>query len=158
MLPSAPFFHFDEKGDVEISLNGAQFPSEEKIKRCIKALESLLEIPASEITQINYEVESNLVDSEFKIEKEPVAGFVYVYRQGIYYKIGRTKNIASRQKKYVTENPNGFQVVFEFPVDDYIQIESDLHQFFEHKRHRGEWFLLNDGDLEIIKNKYIDHE
>ena len=78
-------------------------------------------------------------------------GYIYLIKSNNLYKIGRAKNLKSRIKTYQTENPFGIEVIFQKEVDDYIGTEKDLLTRFENKRERGEWFKLNNEDIQWIK-------
>jgi len=81
-------------------------------------------------------------------------GYVYVVKSQNNYKIGRAKNLDSRIKKYITENPHEIEVVFSKFVDDYVEEERKLLKMFESFWIRGEWFNLNEEDIIKIKQYY----
>jgi hypothetical protein len=85
-------------------------------------------------------------------------GFVYVIESGRYYKIGSTKNPKNRFRKYITENPNKIEVVIQKEAYSYIDAEKLLHELFNEKRCHGEWFLLNEEDLVLIKERLRAYE
>lgn len=79
-------------------------------------------------------------------------GYVYLIRaESGYFKIGRTVNPDDRMKTFGVKLP--FEVKFECVVnaENMIQLERDLHERFADKRINGEWFNLNDADVEYIK-------
>ena len=57
----------------------------------------------------------------------------------------------SRRKKYITENPHDVEVIGEWFVDDYIEKEKVLLKDLEPKKYRGEWFMLDEEDVAVIK-------
>ena len=98
-----------------------------------------------------------------------VGGYVYVIQAGVFFKIGRTKNIKSRLSQMKTSNPHELRVVGLKVVDSPDIEEFLLHREYEHHRVRGEWFkfsfkqvleLLSKHDfenLEPINNEDIDN-
>lgn len=63
-------------------------------------------------------------------------------------KIGRSKNPNTRERTLQGRDPKLNMITY---WDAPLQIEKDLHNKFIHKRVRGEWFDLNFGDLNTIK-------
>ena len=82
-----------------------------------------------------------------------ISGYIYLYRVGDKYKIGRAKNIADRKKKYITENPDEIEILKEVLVEDYVSAEKQLLSLFPEKRHRGEWFAFSESEAEEIINQ-----
>lgn len=65
------------------------------------------------------------------------------------YKIGKSKNPLKREKTLQSEKPNLKLIkIFE------NNIEKELHELYKHCRLRGEWFKLNNVQLEYICKKY----
>jgi len=80
-------------------------------------------------------------------------GVVYLIRaENGYYKIGRTKDLETRLKALTKNSPFKLEVVHTIAVDDTVIFERELHETFSAKRREGEWFLLEDSDIEIIKS------
>ena len=68
------------------------------------------------------------------------------------YKIGITKRaIEKRIKEFKTGNASELLLVDHFNSKWATKIESHLHRYFKAKRIKGEWFELNDEDLEKFK-------
>jgi hypothetical protein len=85
-------------------------------------------------------------------EKRLRNGYVYLLKSDTgHYKIGRTIDPENRQKTFGVQLP--FNVQFECLIksDDNHKLEKSLHERFEHRRVRGEWFDLTDDDVEYIK-------
>ena len=66
-----------------------------------------------------------------------------------HYKIGRSKRPTEREATLLSQK-SSIELLFFFSGS--IKQEKILHQVFEDKWVRGEWFALTDGDLEFIKN------
>lgn len=77
-------------------------------------------------------------------------GVVYLIRCGESYKIGRTNGpVESRVRQLQAGNPQKLELICVFP--DPCEIERMFHRLFHEKRTNGEWFSLDDHDVEIIK-------
>lgn len=62
------------------------------------------------------------------------------------YKIGKSKDVFERIKNLSVGNPNII-----FVVQCNRDVENELHQKFEMKRYKGEWFNLSDKDVADIR-------
>ncbi len=89
---------------------------------------------------------------ENKRQKKKTKGHIYVVESRGKFKIGKTKHLRSRLKKYVTENPDEVKTVHVFDGDDRELEEARIHKKFSQKRIHGEWFALSDEDLNYIKS------
>lgn len=80
-------------------------------------------------------------------------GWIYLYKQGKYYKIGRSLSEDCRIKKYIIENPLPVELVFKKEVQDYVYTEKFLHDKFKEKRisNKQEWFLLDKKDIRLLE-------
>ena len=78
-------------------------------------------------------------------------GFVYIIKCEQWYKIGKAKNVNSRLSGLQTGNPFPLELIHVIPCKDYNKAESYLHNIFANRRGLGEWFELNDNDIEKIK-------
>ena len=88
-------------------------------------------------------------------QKEEKEGYVYLIKSKNRYKIGRGKT-KKRGGTIVTESPFETELLFQIRVNNYIEMEKELHERYSLKRKKGEWFELNKIDIEIIK-KYLVH-
>lgn len=83
--------------------------------------------------------------------KSKKRGYVYLVRAETgEYKIGYSMDVENRIKAFSVQPPFDYQLVHSIPVDDMIQAEAALHKRFSGKRIKGEWFALEDGDVEEI--------
>jgi hypothetical protein len=85
------------------------------------------------------------------IHKE--TGFVYLFRSGKYYKIGRSNHPGRREYEMKTQMPENVQIVHQISTDDPIGIEAYWHNRFASKRKRGEWFDLDSSDISDFKRR-----
>lgn len=88
------------------------------------------------------------------MEKGPRPGFVYLLKSPStgHWKIGRTRNPADRRKTFNVKLP--FDVEYEhlIPSNDMNKAEAMLHAKYADKRLDGEWFDLDDNDIDWIKS------
>ena len=68
----------------------------------------------------------------------------------LLYKIGVSKNPDKRLKNLKTGNSNNLSIKQLYKTNQkYVyKIETILHRIHENKKIAGEWFLLNDNDVE----------
>lgn len=78
-------------------------------------------------------------------------GFIYVIKSDLGYKIGKTKNIDDRLKIFNVKLPFQWQFYMLYPSLIYSEIEIALHTVFSKDNINGEWFNLNQQDLDSIK-------
>jgi len=84
--------------------------------------------------------------------KDSQPGIVYVVTgEHGFYKIGKTENLASRLRALSTASPYELEVVLEFRVNHMGRVEQALQKCFDHRRVRGEWFNLTEGDVADLK-------
>jgi hypothetical protein len=81
---------------------------------------------------------------------------VYIIRSGAYSKIGYSKNIHRRFQSIQVGNPNNLDLLLYIPTDvKYCkELESQLHCMFKSKLFRGEWYELDESDLEYIEEYF----
>lgn len=80
------------------------------------------------------------------------AGYVYCLSDQLgHYKLGRTKQLQSRIKKLGTQPPFKIQLLFTQYVYNARLYEKLLHRTFAKKRLNGEWFALDNENLESIR-------
>ena len=87
-----------------------------------------------------------LTYDDFEVEN----GYIYVIKVLGYCKIGKTKNPEKRFGEYTMLMKEPEVLLLDY-VTDYHRLELDLHEAYEHKRIRGEWFKLSENDIENIK-------
>ncbi len=76
---------------------------------------------------------------------------LYVIRCQTYYKIGTTKNIAERVRTIKAGNPFELEVVYYGLGKG--KMEEYWHQHFKDKHHDGEWYCLDENDIDIINTR-----
>jgi len=88
------------------------------------------------------------------------SGYVYVLRaDNGRCKIGRAKHIDERIYQLGVVLPYDPDLVCAVKVNDYVMIEKELHELFTDagKHVKGEWFELNEADIEYIKALGAQH-
>lgn len=93
-------------------------------------------------------------NSKADIDSKENYGYIYIYKQNDNYKIGKSKKIDCRIRKYITENPYEIELFLKAYVCDYGKAEKELHNIFKESRinEDREWFIFDQKDLLYIKN------
>lgn len=77
-------------------------------------------------------------------------GFVYLYKMGKVYKIGKTYNPIRREGELEIQLPEKAEPIHNIKTDDPSGIEAYWHKRFESKRKNGEWFNLDNRDIKAF--------
>ena len=93
---------------------------------------------------------------QWKTTEEDFWRYVYVMKCGDYSKIGITSNLSPRLNQVQCGNPYEVEIIFGTKHPQAELIEKELHQMFSDKRHKREWFKLEDGDIHKIQD-FINH-
>ena len=87
--------------------------------------------------------------------QEPVkCSFVYVIKtpySEFGYKVGKSDNPVNRGQAIGLTLPFETELIKTFIIDsgrEALAIEAAIHEYFKYKKIRGEWFNLNDNDLQ----------
>lgn len=67
-----------------------------------------------------------------------------------YVKLGRSVNPQQRLQEHQTSSPYELWLLFAVPVEDADAVEKELHEWFDSKNHRGEWFDLDYSDYDDL--------
>jgi len=76
---------------------------------------------------------------------------VYVMYSDYGFKIGMSASPIGRKKYFSLTLPFKVDILFSYLVAEASKIEKILHEAYEHKSIRGEWFNLDKYDLFEIK-------
>lgn len=87
----------------------------------------------------------------------PGGGWLYVLRASMGYKLGRTMRIGQRMRGFQLTLPFDFEVLMCLWFDDHVEAERYYHGLFAPKRLKGEWFALDEADLELLRTRQPDH-
>jgi len=78
-------------------------------------------------------------------------GYVYLLKGGGYYKIGLSKCVYRRWREISPKLPFEVEIVCRIATEDMHGLETSLHERFASKRANGEWFELDEADVEYIR-------
>jgi hypothetical protein len=92
-------------------------------------------------------------EPEESADDEPVIGFVYLFKSGRYFKIGKSNAAGRREREVALQLPEKMQAVHTIRTDDPTGIEAYWHSRFEQKRLNGEWFNLSAADVKAFKRR-----
>lgn len=91
--------------------------------------------------------------SKVNANQDRKKGFVYVLQSPTgAYKIGRTKSPEDRLKTFSVKLPFEVEYTCLIKAEDMYSAEKRLHEKFSEKRINGEWFKLNENDIDYIKS------
>lgn len=79
------------------------------------------------------------------------AGVVYLLKSAYGYKVGRTRNVPARMRAFGVQLPFLYTVLLCAWFDDCHEAERRYHNRFAEKRINGEWFDLEQDDIEAIR-------
>lgn len=88
-------------------------------------------------------------------KSEPKKGYVYLVKLDKHYKIGISKKPSDRLKEF-TLLPYELEEIIVKEVDNYNNVEEQLHEKYNDFRVRGEWFELSLEQVEEIKQYLTD--
>lgn len=83
--------------------------------------------------------------------------YLYIIKCGMYYKIGISNNVNRRLHDVQVSTPFELELIYSHFCKFAKMREYDLHQKFKKQCFRGEWFILNQTNIDWIKqelNKY----
>jgi hypothetical protein len=110
-------------------------------------------VPPKYGTGYKDEIISRIIDD--KKEEAPEPCYTYLMKDDTngYYKIGMSKDATYRERTLQAEKPTiSLLNKKSFTTrEEARRLEKQLHQTFERKRIRGEWFCLSEADVMYVK-------
>lgn len=88
--------------------------------------------------------------------RSPRGGYVYVLKSAYGYKVGRARSMPDRMKTFAVKLPFVYTIPLCAWFDDHIDAESRYHRLFVSRHLVGEWFMLDDADLEMIRQRRFE--
>ncbi|NMY43493.1 GIY-YIG nuclease family protein [Pseudomonas sp. WS 5013] len=79
------------------------------------------------------------------------AGVVYVLKSAYGYKVGRTRSVPNRMRAFGVHLPFVYTIPLCVWFDDCHMAEHRYHEMFADKRINGEWFDLDEQDIQQIR-------
>lgn len=84
---------------------------------------------------------------------------IYILKAGDKYKIGITfSEISKRIKALQTGCPYKIEIIHTYETNNSFIIEQTLHNRYKDKNSNGEWFILNEQDIEDIKGLIVEFD
>jgi hypothetical protein len=78
--------------------------------------------------------------------------YLYLVQCQQFYKIGIASDVQSRLAQLATGNPFELELLAAYGFENANPIEIALHQRFSNNRKKGEWFSLDNYDLDLLAN------
>ena len=131
------------------------------IQAIIKGLSNFLKTNSPvEISDLNKQIRDQFKRKEIKsAEKDSIIenknyGVVYLLKikNKPQYKIGVTKDLNKRLNQISPKMPFELKIEHKIESDNIYSLEEKLHNKFEDKQIKGEWFKLNENDVSYIKS------
>jgi len=91
--------------------------------------------------------------TEHRAEPQAKVGYVYLFKSGPFYKIGRSNSPARRRAEIGSLLPEVLETLHVISTDDPVGIERYWHQRFDSMRERGEWFRLDAAAIKAFKRR-----
>jgi hypothetical protein len=98
-----------------------------------------------------YQRSAGVIKRARQRKRKKLSGFVYLLQSGPYYKIGVSTQVDERIKQLSTQPPFDIELLHTIQTDDMYGLEKKLHADYDSKRKNGEWFELDQADVEYIK-------
>ena len=147
------------KGCLVIQDNMGELLREDEIKAIIKGLTNFInEYNQEDINYINQQAKQRkrqkLENVEYKEINESEKGVVYLLKikDTNQYKIGVSKDFDRRYNEISPKMPFELKTINLIKSFNIYDLEKELHEKFANKRIKGEWFELEEKDVEYIKS------
>jgi len=81
--------------------------------------------------------------------------YIYLLKCGEFYKAGIASNLRERLFSYKVHNPYPIQVIASTKVMNYKRYEKWVMSMFRSKHHHGEWYQLDQSDIDKIMSRWF---
>ena len=148
------------KGSPVVSKPNGMLFEREDVYKMIDMLNHYLDSMDSDLIEEHNDGLHHELNNEhpFKSEEEaPIdkSGYIYLLEAETgETKIGRTKKLDERVYHFTTKLPMELKVIYYVETNDSYTLEETLHNQYVDKRARGEWFNLNNEDIQDIVRQY----
>lgn len=85
--------------------------------------------------------------------KRALAGFVYVFQLGDFYKIGSSRNPIKRLKVF-GKLPYQSAIIHAIASEHAGRVERAFHKVLHRQRVNGEWFRLSSEEIALLKSQH----
>lgn len=105
---------------------------------------------------ISWCVQTPMADSDTEDtphEEELSFAYVYLFKSGRYYKIGKSNSAGRREYESGIQLPERIVTIHVIRTDDPTGIEEYWHKRFALKRKNGEWFDLDASEIAAFKRR-----
>ena len=165
VFPQYMLFGYDN-GYYTLQTGWGLFPEYEELIEIIKGLQKFADDYKDEIHNHNVKVSNEMFNVSHrpnnKEKKEKDLKCVYLMKSENYYKIGISKNVNRRCKELATTKmPYEIKIIAQTClISNADDIEKKLHERFKKQRINGEWFLLDDKQVQQVLDifNYIKEE
>ncbi len=82
-----------------------------------------------------------------------LSGVVYVLKSAYGYKVGRTRSMPARMRTFGVQLPFIYSIPLCVWFEDHYAAERRYHELFGKKRINGEWFDLDEADIDHIRTR-----
>lgn len=137
-----------------------QLPPYETIPRLLQAIKRIPDNPWPSMINVDLATHLEPLLEEWlyprghrgKVQqRQSQNGYVYLLAGGPYYKIGCAENVDRRIAQIQPQMPFVANLICAIATHDMRGLEAKLHRRFAERRTNGEWFTLDQADVEYIK-------
>ncbi|HML22117.1 MAG TPA: GIY-YIG nuclease family protein [Aggregatilinea sp.] len=150
-LSWAPINVFSHDGEIVLRFGHEILVHDEALYLIAQIAEFYSTISPEKVRQINEETAFNVAQLSALCLHKPTPGTLYLLQAGELFKIGiTTRTVEERAKEIASPNGHSITIVYSAWFSDARRMEMVFHQFFSKKLVVGEWFRLEEEDIEFF--------